>query len=84
MPELVQGPLADFHNPPVVETVLSAQFDRLSAMRMVHLGLFWNKMKSRFPQTEERSPLIPSVEHFSDSMVSGGRPYGQAITDRCM
>jgi uncharacterized protein (TIGR04255 family) len=73
VPKVVASALADFKYPPVVETVLSAQFDRLSIMRTVHLGLFWDKVRSRFPQTEERSPLVPLVEHFPDSMVISGR-----------
>ena len=73
MPKLVQVPLADFEYPPVVETVLPAQFERLAGMRLVHLGLFWDKVKDRFPQTEERPALIPVIEHFPDPMVTSGR-----------
>ncbi|MGB8478384.1 MAG: TIGR04255 family protein [Acidobacteriaceae bacterium] len=54
--------LPDFSNPPVVETVLSVQFERLSAARTAHFGLYWNEIKGRFPITEERGELPPVVE----------------------
>jgi uncharacterized protein (TIGR04255 family) len=67
VPDCRQPGLADFENPPVVETVLSVQFERLSAMRAVHFGLFWRKIRQdRFPKSEERPALEPVVELFSD------------------
>jgi len=54
--------LPDFSNPPVVETVLSVQFDRLSAARTAHFGLYWGEIRDRFPKTEERGELPPVVE----------------------
>jgi len=56
--------LPDFSNPPVVETVLSVQFDRLAALRTVHFGLYWNEVRSRFPKSEERPELPPIDERF--------------------
>ena len=47
----------DFRDPPVVETVLSVQFDRLTAARTAHFGLYWNEVHERFPKTEERGEL---------------------------
>jgi uncharacterized protein (TIGR04255 family) len=54
--------LPDFSDPPVVETVLSVQFDRLSAARTAHFGLYWGEIRDRFPKTEERGELPPVVE----------------------
>jgi len=54
--------LPDFSNPPVVETVLSVQFDRLSAARTAHFGLYWNEVRERFPKTEEQIELPPAIE----------------------
>jgi uncharacterized protein (TIGR04255 family) len=71
--------LPDFENPPVVETVLSAQFERISEMRAVHFGLFWRKVKDRFPETEERPPLTPVSERFLDPLAIGGRVRFEAI-----
>lgn len=54
--------LPDFENPPVVETVLSVQFEPLAAMRAAHLGLIWLEFRDRLPRTEERPPLEPVFE----------------------
>lgn len=58
--------LPDFENPPVIETVLSAQFQPLAQMRVVHFGQFWNLIRDRYPATEERPALDPVVERFSE------------------
>jgi uncharacterized protein (TIGR04255 family) len=68
-----EGARIDFDNPPVVETVLSAQFDKLTAMQAVHFGLFWRKMQAGFPMTEEHPPLSPVVERFGEPILRGAR-----------
>jgi uncharacterized protein (TIGR04255 family) len=52
--------LPEFTDPPVVETLLSIQFDRLSLPKTAHFGLYWNTIRERFPQTQEQSEL-PAV-----------------------
>ena len=54
--------LPDFSNPPVVETVLSVQFDRLPTLGTAHFGLYWNEVRDRFPSTEEHGELPPVFE----------------------
>jgi hypothetical protein len=54
--------LPDFENPPVVETVLSVQFDRLPLPRTAHFGLYWGQIRSRFPQSEEQGELPAIIE----------------------
>lgn len=51
-----------FDNPPVVETVLSAQFERLALFQIVHLGLFWQRVRDRFPRTQSHSELAATFE----------------------
>jgi uncharacterized protein (TIGR04255 family) len=58
----------DFESPPVVETVLSAQFQPLSQMRAAHFGLYWEQIRDRYPQTEERTPLDAVVERFPEPL----------------
>jgi uncharacterized protein (TIGR04255 family) len=58
--------LPDFENPPVVEVVLSVQFEPLSGMRAAHFGLFWDQIRGRYPRTEERLALDPVVERFPE------------------
>jgi len=67
MSDAAERDLPDFDNPPLVETVLSAQFDRLAAMRSVHFGLFWQHVRDEFPNAEEHTPLPPIVERPNDA-----------------
>ncbi|MGD0292248.1 MAG: TIGR04255 family protein [Terracidiphilus sp.] len=59
--------LPDFSNPPVTESVLSVQFDRLSALQTAHLGLYWSEIRDRFPKTEEHGELPIQIEQPPDS-----------------
>lgn len=55
--------LPDFTNPPVIETVLGVQFAPLPLL-VPHYGLYWSKIRARFPETETQPPLGQVVEHF--------------------
>src|SRR5260370_42014704 len=72
MSDTLENDLPDFDNPPVVETVLSAQFERLTALRTVHLGLFWQPGRSEFPNVEEHPALAAIFEQ-------AGEPVTQAV-----
>lgn len=65
-----QEPLPEFDNPPVVETVLSVQFEVLPLVRTAHLGLLWNEYRDAFPTTEERPPLNQVIEQFPETPVA--------------
>src|ERR1035437_1636199 len=56
--------LPNFENPPVVEVVLSIQFDPIVHLQTVQIGLLWAKFRREFPKVEERGPLNPVVERF--------------------
>ena len=71
--------LSDFEKPPVVETVLSVQFEKLTAMQSLHLGLFGREMQENFPRTEERVPLPPVIEQFSEALPQGVRVQFEAV-----
>lgn len=58
--------LPDFNDPPVVETVLSVQFEPLP-VTVAHLGLLWNEYRSFFPKSEERPPLETVIERFPET-----------------
>src|SRR5271155_5943414 len=58
--------LPDFENPPVVETVLSVQFEPLRGINTAYLGLLWKEFSAGFPRAEDQ-PLLPrSVEEFPE------------------
>ena len=57
-------PLPDFAKPPLIEVVLSIQFDALQGLGVSLLGLLWARYKDRFPKTEEHAPLPTVTETF--------------------
>lgn len=61
--------LPDFDDPPVVETVLSVQFDPLP-VTAAHLGLLWNEFRVGFPTSDQRPPLETVLEQFPDNPVA--------------
>jgi uncharacterized protein (TIGR04255 family) len=65
-PEL--DPLPDYDNPPVVETVLGVQFDRLPGFKNAHLGAFWKTLDSNEWPTVVDVPLLPfQFERFTEA-----------------
>lgn len=72
-PEMNTRPAAlpDFAFPPVVETVLSVQFEPLVDFRAAHFGLLWDRIRDRFPKTEERAELVPVIERFPSTTLPG-------------
>lgn len=68
------NPNVNFENPPVVETVLSVQFESLEQLRTVHYGLFWQEVRTQFPRTEENPTLGSIVEKFDGSFPTIPHP----------
>lgn len=58
------SPLPEFDNPPLIETVLSVQFDPVKTLKTPHLGLIWQAFRESFPNVEEHPELTPSFEQF--------------------
>jgi uncharacterized protein (TIGR04255 family) len=56
--------LPEFDRPPVNEVVFGIQFQPLKALRAAHLGLFWNRIRDRYPNTEEQVEVAHLVEKF--------------------
>jgi uncharacterized protein (TIGR04255 family) len=59
--------LPDYARPPVVETILSVQFEPLPKLKNVHLGLFWNSLdRGEWPTVKaEAPPVEPQFERFT-------------------
>lgn len=53
-----------FQIPPVVETVLSIQFDELRQFRSTHFGMYHALIKDRYPIVEDSPRLEPVIESF--------------------
>ena len=69
MPDAMDSPsLPDYENPPVVETVLGVQFDRLSRVKNAHLGVFWKSLDANeWPTISEAPPIPPQFEQFEET-----------------
>ena len=55
---------AEFNKPPVVEVVFGVLFSTPQPIKVVHVGLFWEKVRRDFGRVEEVPPLIPVLECF--------------------
>ncbi|MQA23453.1 TIGR04255 family protein [Rugamonas rivuli] len=55
-------------NPPVVEVVCGVMFAS-SVVQAVHIGAFWDRIRSEFPTVEEAPPLSAIVEEPSQSVA---------------
>jgi uncharacterized protein (TIGR04255 family) len=68
----------DYANPPVVETILGVQFDRLPAFRNAHLGAFWKSLAAEdWPTASDAPPLQPQFERFDEAARWGTPPQIQ-------
>ena len=65
--------LPDFRKPPVTEVVLSIQFASPPNLRVVHAGLYWESIRSKYPKTSEQPPIMPVFE------ICGGVPAQQPV-----
>lgn len=54
----------DFENPPVIEVVLGVQFSPLLKLGTPQTGLVWEHFRTRFPKTQDQTPLDPLFEDF--------------------
>ena len=56
--------LPEFDRPPLTEVIIAVQFEPLESMQSPQIGLFWSRMRDRFPTTEQHPPLEPAMESF--------------------
>jgi uncharacterized protein (TIGR04255 family) len=63
-----QGPLPSYDSPPLVETVLGVQFERLSGFKNGHLGAYWKSLpRDQWPTVADAPSLEPQFERFEPS-----------------
>lgn len=59
--------LPDYQNPPVVESILGVQFNRLPKLTSFHLGSFWETLNhDEWPTLLETPALLPQFEKFDE------------------
>lgn len=68
--------LLEFSRPPLVEAVLTVQFERIEGFRTVHAGVFWERLRTAFPvfkHVEEHPPVEQALERpGADGFQSSG------------
>jgi uncharacterized protein (TIGR04255 family) len=57
-----EAPLPRFRKPPVSEVAVGVQFP--AVLNPVHLGLYYQRVKARFPKVQVQPPIPPSFETF--------------------
>jgi uncharacterized protein (TIGR04255 family) len=65
-------PLPRFRNPPVSEVALGVQFP--AVLNPVHLGLYYQRVKARFPKVQVQPPITSAFETFASSPIVAGIP----------
>lgn len=58
------SPRPDFDDPPVIEVVLSVQFEPLSLFATAQFGRLWEYYRDEFPKTEDKPALQQVIERF--------------------
>ena len=71
--------LPEFERPPVNEVVFGVQFEPLKTLHAAHLGLYWNRVRERYPNTEEQIPVAHLVEKFEP--VTSRQPEGDIVIE---
>ena len=56
--------LPDFDNPPVIETVLSIQFEPLRNFSVPHFGIYWEQIRKKYDRFQVVPPLAAEIEDF--------------------
>ena len=59
----------DFIHPPVIETVLSAQFVPIEGFTLPHVGLYWKTIRGEFERFESKPPIGHIKESFSTGTI---------------
>ncbi len=71
-------PIPSFRKPPVVETVLGVQFDRIPGFKNAHLGAFWKHLLAHpvgvsngdhWEKVDDVPPIEPVIERFDDDQA---------------
>lgn len=60
-----------FKNPPINELVISLYHLPVVEMRAQHIGIYWNKIRKRYPRCEQQAPIILTKEQFNVTETPG-------------
>ena len=60
---MTKSTLPKYDAPPVVETVLGVEFSGLDNWGVPHFGLFWDRIRDRFPKWNVKAPLQSQIDN---------------------
>jgi len=72
--------LPDYKQPPLNEVALGVQFSDIKGLGSVHVGLFWQAIRERFPKWSEQPPLPSAFEVFGGAEQRVSRPVVEMFT----
>lgn len=59
--------LPSFKNPPLIEVALSVQFDPITKLQSVQIGLLWSsKYRDKYPRTEQHPNIASAFEQYNE------------------
>lgn len=67
-----------YRKPPIIEAVWSVQFAEMLWLLPPHTGLFWSRIRDRFPRCEEQAPIMHVVE--SESLFTSPKSSAELLT----
>ena len=53
--------LPDFERPPISEVAIGVQFEPLAKLRVAHFGIYWLRIRNRYPTAEDQVPLPANI-----------------------
>jgi len=59
-----KGRFPEYDEPPVTEVVIGVQFNALAAFTAVHPGLYWQRVRDKYPKCSVQPPLGQTLEFF--------------------
>ena len=58
-------PAVNYKNPPISEVSFGLAFTPLDGFRTSHYGLFWNQIRSDYPETVDQPPILTQLPSIS-------------------
>jgi len=76
--------IVDFQRPPVAETALGVVFAPIAKWSLLHFGLFWERVRDKYPLTEVKPAAGPGELRFSsvDGLGLDAFPVRSVFTDQ--
>lgn len=55
-------PLPEYERPPINEVVMGVQFEPLKNIHSAMFGLYWERIRDRYPLAQEHPPILHTIE----------------------